>query len=153
MLTKEDTPAPPDLRKRPPEYNLPPLMPIGEYAASGMLPLLAYGLPTLPPINPSVGRYPLRKNQMLAPTPPRIIGLRLDVYVPLNHTSPHHPLPLGSFIAAAATAMPGKKGSSVGSPEGKWYAGDEGKWDDGNADINVGETLHVNDGLSDEPDY
>ena len=90
---------------------------------------------------------------MLAPTRPRIIGLRSDVYAPLDHTSPHHPLPLGSFIAAAATAMPGKKGSSVGSLEGKWYAGNERKWDDSNADIDVGDNLHVDDGLSDESDY
>jgi hypothetical protein len=34
-LSEEDTPVPPDLRKRPPEYNLPTLMPICEYAASG----------------------------------------------------------------------------------------------------------------------
>ena len=63
-LSEEDTPVPPELRKRPPEYNLPTLMPIGKYAASGrMLPLLSYdGVPTLPPIDPPVGRYPLRKN-------------------------------------------------------------------------------------------
>ena len=131
------------------------LMPIGEYAASGrMLPSLSYdGVPTLPPIDPLVGRYPLRKNRTPAPTPPRIIGLRSDVYVSLDHTSPHHPLPPGAFIAAAATAMPGKKVLSVGSPEGKWYDGDEGKWDDGNANINVGDNLHVNEGLSDESEY
>jgi hypothetical protein len=128
-------------------------MPICEYAASGMLPLLAYGLPTLPLIDPPVGRYPSRKNQTLAPTPPRIIGLRSDVYVPLDHTSPHHPLLPGSFIAAAATAMPGKKGSSVGSLEEKWYACNERKWDDGDADMDVGDNLHVNDGLSDKSDY
>ena len=75
----------------PPEYNLPTLMPIGKYAASGrMLPLLSYdGVPTLPPIDPPVGRYPLRKNRTPAPTPPKIIGLRSDVYVPLDHASPH----------------------------------------------------------------
>ena len=90
---------------------------------------------------------------MPAPTPPRIIGLRLDVYVPLDHTFPHHPLPLRAFIAAAATAMPESKVSSVGSPEGKWYDGAEGKWDDGDANIDVGDNLHVNEGLSDEPEY
>ena len=90
---------------------------------------------------------------MPAPTPPRIIGLRSDVYVPLDHTSPHYPLPPGGFIATAAAAMPGKKGLSVGSPEGKWYAGDEGKWDDGNADIDVGDNLHVDEGLSDKSEY
>ena len=89
---------------------------------------------------------------MPAPTPLRIIGLRLDVYNPLDHTSPHHPLPSGSFIAAAATAMPGKKVSSVGSPDGKWYDGDEGKWD-GDADINVGDNLHVDEGFSDKSEY
>jgi hypothetical protein len=39
-LSKEDTPVHPDLCKRPPENNFPTLMPIGEYAASGMLPPL-----------------------------------------------------------------------------------------------------------------
>ena len=41
-LSEEDTPFPPELCKCPPEYNLPMLMPIGEYAASGMLPLLSF---------------------------------------------------------------------------------------------------------------
>jgi hypothetical protein len=54
---------------------------------------------------------------------------------------------------AAASALPGKKVSSVGSPDGKWYDSDEGKWDDGDADINVGDNLHVNEGLSDELEY
>ena len=130
-------------------------MPIGKYAASGQMPpSLSYdGVPTLPPIDPLVSHYPLRKNQTPAPTPPRIIGLRLHVYVPLDHTSPNHPLPPRSFIAAAATAMPGKKVSSVGSPDGKWYDGDEGKWDDGDVDINVGDNLHVDEGLSDVLEY
>ena len=62
-LSEEDTPVPPELRKRPPEYNLPTLMPIGKYAASGMLPSLSFdGVPTLPPIKPPVGRYPLTNN-------------------------------------------------------------------------------------------
>ncbi len=43
--------------------------------------------------------------------------------------------------------------SSVGSPDGKWYGGDEGKWNDGDADINVGDNLHVDEGLSDESEY
>ena len=130
-------------------------MPIGKHVASGrMLPSLSYdGVPTLPLIDPPVGCYPLRKNRTPAPTPPRIIGLCLDVYAPLDYTSPHHPLPLGAFIAAAATAMPGSKVLSVGSPEGKWYDGAEGKWYDGNADINVGDNLHVNEGLSDKSEY
>ena len=38
-----------------------------------------------------------------------------------------------------------QKGSSVGSPEEKWYAGNEGKWDD-----DAGDNLPVNGGLSDE---
>jgi hypothetical protein len=99
-LSKEDTSVPPDLRKHPPEYNLPTLMPIGEYAASGrMLPSLSFdGVPTLPPIDPSVGCYPLRKNRTPAPTPPRIIGLCSDVYNPLDHTSLHHPLPPGLLL-------------------------------------------------------
>jgi hypothetical protein len=129
-------------------------MPIGEYAATGMLPSQSFdGVPTLPPIEPPVGRYPLRKNRTPAPTPPRIIGLQSDDINPLDHTSPHHPLPPGSFIAAAATAMPGKKVSSVGSPDGKWYDGDEGKWDDGDADINEGDNLHDDEGLSDGSEY
>ena len=149
-LSKEDTPVPPELRKSPPEYNLPTLMPIGEYAASGMLPSLSYdgvpnGVPTLPPINPPVGQYPLRNNRMPAATPPRVIGLRSDVFNPLDHTSPHHPLPPGSFIAAAATA--------VGSPDGKWYDGDEGKWDDDDADIDEGDNLHDDEGMSDGSEY
>ncbi len=42
-LSEEDTPVPPDLRNPPPEYNLPTLMPIGKYTASGrMLPSLSY---------------------------------------------------------------------------------------------------------------
>jgi hypothetical protein len=119
-----------------------------------MLHLLSFdGVPTLPPIKPPVGRYPLRKNRTPAPTPPRIIGLRLDVFNPLDHTSPHHPLPPGSFIVVAATAMPGKKVLSVGSPDGKWYDGDEGKWNDGDADIDEGDNLHVDEGLSDESEY
>ena len=52
-LSEEDTPIQPDLRKRPPENNFPPLMPIGKYAASGTLPSLGYArVPTLPPIDP-----------------------------------------------------------------------------------------------------
>ena len=104
----------------PPEYKLPMLMPIGKYAASGqMLPLLSFDeVPTLPPIDPPVGHSPLRKNRTAAPTPPRIIGLCSDVYNQLDHTSPHHPLPPRSFIAAAATAMPGKK--SVISGFSRW---------------------------------
>ena len=43
--------------------------------------------------------------------------------------------------------------SSVGSPDGKWYDGDEGKWDDGDVDINVGDNLHVDEGLSDVLEY
>jgi hypothetical protein len=43
--------------------------------------------------------------------------------------------------------------SSVGSPDGKWYDGNEGKWDDGDADIDVGDNLHVDEGLSDESEY
>ena len=102
-LSKEDTPVPPELRKRPPEYNLPTLMPIGEYAASGMLPSLSFdGVPTLPPINPPVGRYPLRNNRTPAATPLRVIGLRSDAFNPLDHTSPHHPLPPGSLPANVA---------------------------------------------------
>ena len=56
-LSEEDTPVPPDLCNPPPEYNLPTLMPKGEYAASGrMPPLLLYnGVPTLQPIDPPVG--------------------------------------------------------------------------------------------------
>ncbi len=153
-LSEEDTPVPPELHKRPPEYNLLTLMPIGEYAASGMLPSLSFdGVPTLPPIEPPVGRYPLRNNRTPTPTPPRIIGLRSDVFNPLDHTSPHHPLPPGSFIAAAATPMPGKKVSSVGSPDGKWYDGDEGKWDDGDVDIDEGDNLHDDEGMSDGSEY
>ena len=73
--------------------------------------------------------------------------------MPLNHTSPHHPLPLGAFIAAAATAMPCSKVSLVGLPDGKWYDGAEGKWDDDDADIDVGDNLHEDKGLSDGSDY
>ncbi len=90
---------------------------------------------------------------MPAATPPRVIGLRSDVFNPLDHTSPHHPLPPGSFIAAAATAMPGKKASSVGSPDGKWYDGDEGKWDDDDVDIDEGDNLHDDEGMSDGSEY
>jgi hypothetical protein len=122
-LSKEDTPVPPELCKRPPEYDLPMLMPIGKYAASGMLPLLSFDkVPRLPPTKPPMGQYLLRKNPTPAPTLPRIIGLQSDVFNPLDHTSLHHPLPPRSFIAAAATGVPGKKVSSVGSPDGKWMA-------------------------------
>ena len=116
-----------------------------------MLPSLSFDrVPTLPLIDPPVGRYPLRKNRTPAPTPPRVISLHSDVYNPLDHTSPHPPLPLGSFIAATATVMPGKKVLSVGSPDGKWYDGDEEKWDDGDADIDEGDNLHVDEGISDQ---
>jgi hypothetical protein len=49
--------------------------------------------------------------------------------------------------------MLGKKVSSVGSPDGKWYDGNEGKWDDGDADINEGDNLHDDEGLSDGSEY
>ena len=83
-------------------------MPIGEYATTGTLPPLGYRLPTLPPIDPPVGHYLLRNNQTPASTSPKVIGICPDVYVPLNHISPHHPLPPWAFIVSAAPAMPGK---------------------------------------------
>jgi hypothetical protein len=49
--------------------------------------------------------------------------------------------------------MPGKKVSSVGSPDGKGYNGDEGKWDDGDADIDEGDNLHDDEDLSDGSEY
>ncbi len=41
----------------------------------------------------------------------------------------------------------------MGSQDGKWFDGDRGKWDDGDVDIDVGDNLHVDEGLSDESEY
>ncbi len=49
--------------------------------------------------------------------------------------------------------MPGKKVSSVSSPDGKWYNGNEGKWDDGDVDSDEGDNLHDDEGLSDGSEY
>ena len=79
VLPDEHAPVPPDLQKRPPENNTMTtvLMPIGTYAATGMLPYTReYEMPTLPAIQPPEARNLSRRNQTPAPEPPTVIGIQ-----------------------------------------------------------------------------